>query len=148
MRNNDWKLRACIVGGTLLLGLGPLFAEVSGDSKSAAPPASKPHDEQPAPANDSSSAPQTNETEIAPELEDRLVILPEIKREGERFFLSSFQLPDKLTFAGQSIPLDNWQVRERIEYDLLERRTYDFLLSRAAVEDVPADTEVLSDKEW
>ena len=54
------------------------------------------------------------EPEGAPELEDRLVILPEIKREGERFFLSSFKLPDKLTFAGQSIPLDNWQVRERV----------------------------------
>ena len=31
-----------------------------------------------------------------PEPEDRLVILPEIKREGERFFLSSFKLPDKI----------------------------------------------------
>ncbi|MCP4574226.1 MAG: trigger factor [bacterium] len=36
---------------------------------------------------------------------------------------------------------------ERIEYDLLERRTYDFLLSRAEVEQVPADTDVLKDKE-
>ncbi|MFI5223450.1 MAG: hypothetical protein ACHQX3_04270, partial [Nitrospirales bacterium] len=51
------------------------------------------------------------------EPEDRLVILPEIKREGERYFLSSFKLPDKLTFAGQPVPLDNWQVRERIEYE-------------------------------
>lgn len=33
--------------------------------------------------------------------------------------------------------------RERLEYDLLERRTYDFLLSRAVIEDVPADTDVL-----
>ena len=33
--------------------------------------------------------------------------------------------------------------RERIEYDLLERRTYDFLLSRAEIEHVPADTDVL-----
>ena len=41
------------------------------------------------------------------EPEDRLVILPEIKREGERYFLSSFKLPDKLTFAGQPVPLDN-----------------------------------------
>lgn len=55
-----------------------------------------------------------------PEPEDRLVILPEIKREGERFFLSSFKLPDKLTFAGQTIPLDNWQVRERIEYEFYQ----------------------------
>lgn len=33
--------------------------------------------------------------------------------------------------------------RVRIEYDLLERRTYDFLLSRAAIEAVPAHTDVL-----
>ena len=46
------------------------------------------------------------------EPEDRLVILPEIKRDGERYFLSSFKLPDKLSFAGQPVPLDNWQVRE------------------------------------
>ncbi len=55
--------------------------------------------------------------ERAPESEDRLVVLPEIKREGERIYLSHFKLPDKLTFAGQPVPLDNWQVRERIEYE-------------------------------
>lgn len=54
------------------------------------------------------------------ELEDRLVVLPEIKREGERFYLSSFKLPDKITFAGQPVPLDNWQVRERIEYEFYQ----------------------------
>jgi hypothetical protein len=54
------------------------------------------------------------------DLEDRLVILPEIKREGERFFLSSFKLPDNMTFAGLPIPLDNWQVRERIEYEFYQ----------------------------
>jgi membrane-bound lytic murein transglycosylase D len=52
--------------------------------------------------------------------EDRLVILPEIKREGERFFLSSFKLPDRITFAGLPVPLDNWQVRERIEYEFYQ----------------------------
>lgn len=36
---------------------------------------------------------------------------------------------------------------DRIEFDLLERRTYDFLLSRAEVEPVPADTDVLKEKE-
>jgi peptidoglycan lytic transglycosylase D len=56
----------------------------------------------------------------AGESEDRLVILPEIKREGERFYLSSFKLPEKLTFAGQPVPLDNWQVRERIEYEFYQ----------------------------
>ncbi len=37
--------------------------------------------------------------------------------------------------------------KEKLEYDLLERRTYDFLLSRANVEAVSADTDVLADKE-
>ena len=54
------------------------------------------------------------------EPEDRLVILPEIKRDGERYYLSSFKLPEKLTFAGQPVPLDNWQVRERIEYEFYQ----------------------------
>ncbi|MFO0731794.1 MAG: lytic transglycosylase domain-containing protein [Nitrospiraceae bacterium] len=63
---------------------------------------------------------QTAEPEAGTELEDRLVILPEIKREGERFFLSSFKLPEKLTFAGQEVPLDNWQVRERVEYEFYQ----------------------------
>jgi hypothetical protein len=60
------------------------------------------------------------EQESAADAEDRLVILPEIKREGERFFLSSFKLPDKLIFAGQRVPLENWQVRERIEYEFYQ----------------------------
>jgi len=37
--------------------------------------------------------------------------------------------------------------KERLEYDLLERRTYDFLLSRASIEHVPADTDVFPEKE-
>ena len=59
------------------------------------------------------------------ESEDRLVILPEIQRDDERFFLSSFKLPEKITFAGMPVPLDNWQVRERIEYEF-----YQFLASQ------------------
>ena len=43
--------------------------------------------------------------------------------------------------------VDSGDERERIEFDLLERRTYDLLLARAAVEDVPADTDVLSETE-
>ena len=61
-----------------------------------------------------------NSTDTESEQDDRLVILPEIKRDGERFFLSSFKLPDKLTFAGVPVPLDNWQVRERIEYEFYQ----------------------------
>ncbi|HYM37177.1 MAG TPA: lytic transglycosylase domain-containing protein [Nitrospiraceae bacterium] len=55
-----------------------------------------------------------------PEPDDQLIILPEIKRDGPRHFLSSFKLPDKLTFGGQTIPLDSWQVRERIEYEFYQ----------------------------
>lgn len=55
-----------------------------------------------------------------PEQEDRLIILPEIERQGPRHFLSSFKLPDKMVFAGQPVPLDNWQVRERIEYEFYQ----------------------------
>ncbi|GIW55841.1 MAG: hypothetical protein KatS3mg082_2245 [Nitrospiraceae bacterium] len=65
-------------------------------------------------------APAEGAVEELSDAEDRLVILPEIKREGERFFLSSFKLPEKLTFAGQPVPLDNWQVRERIEYEFYQ----------------------------
>ena len=43
--------------------------------------------------------------------------------------------------------VDSGEERERIEYDLLERLAYDFLLARAAVEDVPADTDVLTETE-
>jgi trigger factor len=43
--------------------------------------------------------------------------------------------------------VNSGQEKERIEYDLLERRTYDFLLSRAEIVEVPADTDVFSEKE-
>jgi trigger factor len=43
--------------------------------------------------------------------------------------------------------VNSGEEKERIEYDLLERRTYDFLLSRAVIEEVPADTDVLAEKE-
>ncbi|MEW6543877.1 MAG: transglycosylase SLT domain-containing protein [Nitrospirota bacterium] len=56
----------------------------------------------------------------APEAEEQIVILPEIQRQGQRHFLSSFKLPETLTFAGQPVPLDNWQVRERIEYEFYQ----------------------------
>ena len=43
--------------------------------------------------------------------------------------------------------VNSGEEKERIEYDLLERRTYDFLLSRAEIETVPADTDVFAEKE-
>jgi hypothetical protein len=77
----------------------------------------------PAQANGHAEEPDVKDTEAVEavqEPEDQLVILPEIKREGPRHFLSSFKLPDKLTFGGQTIPLDSWQVRERIEYEFYQ----------------------------
>lgn len=79
----------------------------------------------PAPAPDAVQEPDVKvEAAEAPdanhEPEDQLVILPEIQREGRRHFLSSFKLPDKLEFGGQTIPLDSWQVRERIEYEFYQ----------------------------
>jgi len=55
-----------------------------------------------------------------PNLEERFIVLPELQRLGPRHFLSSFRLPDKLVFAGEPVPLDNWQVRERIEYEFYQ----------------------------
>ena len=80
---------------------------------------------EPSPTNGQHPADETDKIEAAeaPDLqepEDQLIILPEIKREGARHFLSSFKLPDKLTFGGQSIPVDSWQVRERIEYEFYQ----------------------------
>ncbi len=37
--------------------------------------------------------------------------------------------------------------KQRLEFDLMERRTYDFLLSRATVETVPTDTDIFGEKE-
>jgi len=58
--------------------------------------------------------------EASQDAPDQLVIVPEVERKGQRFFLSSFKLPDKLSFAGMPVPLENWQVRERIEYEFYQ----------------------------
>lgn len=57
---------------------------------------------------------------IPEEMDGRLVVVPEVERHGPRYFLSSFRLPERLSFAGQPIPLDNWQVRERIEFEFYQ----------------------------
>jgi membrane-bound lytic murein transglycosylase D len=49
-----------------------------------------------------------------------LVVVPPIERPIQRYFLSSFKLPAHLSFAGVSVPMDNWQVRERIEYEFYQ----------------------------
>jgi hypothetical protein len=51
---------------------------------------------------------------------EELGTFPRATREGSYHFLSSFKLPHKLTFAGQAVPLDSWQVRERIEYEFYQ----------------------------
>ncbi len=56
----------------------------------------------------------------APDSEGSIVVIPELERRTERSFLSSFRLPDKLTFGDQVVPLDNWQVRERTEYEFYQ----------------------------
>ncbi len=45
---------------------------------------------------------------------------PELTRSVEprmKPFLSTYRLPDTMTFAGESVPIHVWQVRERIEYE-------------------------------
>jgi hypothetical protein len=87
----------------------------------AAPTSPAPASAPAAPTNGRADEPNdADSADLVQEPEDRLVILPEIKREGSRHFLSSFKLPDKLTFAGQTVPLDSWQVRERIEYEFYQ----------------------------
>lgn len=116
----------CLCAGLMLGGSVPGLAE-----QNAAPQEAK--EETKVAGDSAATAPSNGETEVllpdpldsSVEPEDRLVVLPEIKREGERFFLSSFKLPEKLTFAGQNVPLDNWHVRERIEYEF-----YQFLESQ------------------
>ena len=110
----DWWLRRLLTVTVVLASLFPISTGAQLDPLKDIPAqsgASGEMEREPGPSDPLDSA---NEPE------DRLVILPEIKREGERFYLSSFKLPDKLTFAGQPVPLDNWQVRERIEYEFYQ----------------------------
>jgi len=85
-----------------------------GPSSNPEPPAVKPE----VPGEQGILVPDSLDAD--PNLEDRFVVLPEIERQGPRHFLSFFRLPDKLVFAGQPVPLDSWQVRERIEYEFYQ----------------------------
>jgi len=60
------------------------------------------------------------ELESAQGSDTPLVVVPPIERPTQRYFLSSFKLPAHLSFAGVSVPMDNWQVRERIEYEFYQ----------------------------
>jgi hypothetical protein len=46
-----------------------------------------------------------------------LVVVPAVHGTARTRFLSVYRLPDTLTFAGRPIPLEGWQVRERLEYE-------------------------------
>lgn len=60
------------------------------------------------------------ELDSGPGNDTPLVVVPPIERPTQRYFLSSFKLPAHLSFAGVSVPMDNWQVRERIEYEFYQ----------------------------
>jgi peptidoglycan lytic transglycosylase D len=72
------------------------------------------------PSEQENGTPPTEELIPSPDTDDQLVIIPEEDRQGRPFFLSSFKLPEKLYFAGVPVPLDNWQVRERVEYEFYQ----------------------------
>jgi membrane-bound lytic murein transglycosylase D len=63
----------------------------------------------PFPLPGSTAAPPGEQPLLLPEPESR-----------PRVFLSSFRLPDKIDFGGVSVPMDNWHVRERIEYEFYQ----------------------------
>ncbi len=64
-------------------------------------------DQQPPPA------PAAEASQLPPAPARSLQLLPPRTKP----FLSTYRLPDNLTFAGAPVPVDIWQVRERIEYE-------------------------------
>ena len=59
-------------------------------------------------------------SERGPGPDEHLIVLSEIEPQQPRSFLSAFRVPEKLAFAGMPVPLDNWQVRERVEYEFYQ----------------------------
>jgi hypothetical protein len=57
------------------------------------------------------------ETTRSPPIAELPAELPVIVVPRMRPFLSSYRLPDTMTFARESVPIHLWQVRERIEYE-------------------------------
>ncbi|GKS56881.1 hypothetical protein YTPLAS18_04080 [Nitrospira sp.] len=111
-------LGAAVVLGATAVFVGGLSLQVWVEERPANAAESTDDGTMPSVASDTEKSPGPSEAVERPgEAEDRLVVLPEIKREGERIYLSHFRLPEKLSFAGQPVPLDNWHVRERIEYE-------------------------------
>ena len=126
-----WIRRALVFSGLWVAILFPIVAGIQPQSAYSEMKESTPRSG--ADGESEAELLQLDPLENPNESEDRLVILPEIKRDEERYFLSSFKLPDTLTFAGQPVPLDNWQVRERIEYEfyqLLENQGESIILAK------------------
>jgi trigger factor len=82
------------------------------------------------------------------------MLLLEAVRRQEDIKVEAADVDEKIAAiaAEHGFPVDDYRKfvdsgeggeRDRIEYELLERRTYDFLLSRAEIETVAADTDVL-----
>lgn len=84
-------------GARLLLAAGLILAvPLATDTRSDQPPP-------PAPSKESSEQPAGPSTRS---------LQPRTKP-----FLSTYRLPDNLTFAGAPVPVNLWQVRERIEFE-------------------------------
>jgi len=84
----------------------------------------------------------------------KAMLLLEAVRDQEGIKVTDEDVEERITEVAEENGFDVDRYREfvnsgdekdRIRYNLLERRTLDFLLSRAEITDVPADTEVLFD---
>src|SRR6185295_9852838 len=107
------RIRAVLMGSVLLLlpvntAINPFVATGSDGLPGKSPASSN------SPASMSSG---TLDRLPTPE---RMLTMSEPQSGRPRLFLSSFRLPDKLIFSGITIPMDNWQVRERIEYEFYQ----------------------------
>jgi membrane-bound lytic murein transglycosylase D len=65
----------------------------------------------------------SDQDQMVPDVSEYGAVAPlpiELARYGgarSKSFLSSYRLPDTITFAGSTVPLDVWQVRERVEFE-------------------------------
>ena len=84
----------------------------------------------------------------------RAMLLLEAVRDQEGIKVTSEDVEERITEVAEENGFDvdryrdfvnSGEEKDRIRYNLLERRTLDFLLSRAQIVDVPAETEVLAD---
>lgn len=84
----------------------------------------------------------------------RAMLLLEAVRDQEGIKVTSEDVEERITEVAEENGFDvdryrdfvnSGEEKDRIRYNLLERRTLDFLLSRAQIVDVPADTEVFAD---